>query len=207
MVPRRTKQLGFYDTTDEVITYRFTRLPFGLTCSPFLLSATIGTLATIYHYTYATACALMDSSTYMYVFATSTTNDNDITTTVFEVTSLMNTVHMPMYKWATNSTHLQDIWRKQGLPLQTETQVLGMNWETQSDTIHIDHTDITRALQRPATKRQVLQVTSRFYDPLGLFSPVSLVGKLIFQDTWTRGLAWNELLLPDIAVNWLSWTS
>jgi len=153
VVPRRTKQLGFYDTTDEVITYRFTRLPFGLTCSPFLLSATIGTLATIYHYTYATACALMDSSTYMYVFATSTTNDNDITTTVFEVTSLMNTVHMPMYKWATNSTHLQDIWRKQGLPLQTETQVLGMNWETQSDTIHIDHTDITRALsERSATK-------------------------------------------------------
>jgi hypothetical protein len=48
---------------------------------------------------------------------------------------------------------------------------------------------------------------SRFYDPLGLFSPVALVGKLIFQDTWTRGLAWDELLPPDVAVKWLSWTS
>jgi hypothetical protein len=36
---------------------------------------------------------------------------------------------------------------------------------------------------------------------------VALVGKLIFQDTWTRGLAWDELLPPDIAVKWLSWTS
>jgi len=35
-----------YDTTDEVITYRFTRLPFGLTCRSFLLSANIRTLAT-----------------------------------------------------------------------------------------------------------------------------------------------------------------
>jgi len=32
---------GRHHTTDEVVTYRFTRLPFGLTCSPFLLSVTL----------------------------------------------------------------------------------------------------------------------------------------------------------------------
>jgi hypothetical protein len=137
-------------------------------------------------------------------FAASGTHDNDIITIFSEVTSLMNAIHLPMYKWATNSTHLQDIWWTQGLPLQTETQVLGMDWDTPSDTIHIDHTDITRALpERPATKRQVLHVTSRFYDTLGLFSPVALIGKLLFQDTWTRGLAWDEVLPQDIAVKWL----
>ena len=36
---------------------------------------------------------------------------------------------------------------------------------------------------------------------------MTLVGKLIFQDTLTRGLAWDELLPADIAVKWLSWTS
>jgi hypothetical protein len=60
-------------------------------------------------------------------FAASATHDNDIITIFFEVTSLINSVHLPMYKWATNSTHLQDISRTQGLPLQTETQVLGMD--------------------------------------------------------------------------------
>ena len=60
-----------YDTTDEVITYRFTRLPFRLTCSPFLLSATICTLATMYHDTYPIACAIMGRSTYMDDFAAS----------------------------------------------------------------------------------------------------------------------------------------
>ena len=160
-----------YHTTDEVITYRFTRLPFGLTCSPFLLSAPIHTLATIHHDTYPTAGTLMDRSTYMDDFAASATHDDIF----FEVTSLMNTVHLPMYKWATNSTHLQDICWTQDLPLQTKTQILGTDRETQSDTIHIDHTDITRALpERPATKRQV-QVRSRFYDQLGLFSLVALV--------------------------------
>ena len=32
-------------TTNEVVTYRFSRLPFGLTCSPFLLTATLRDLA------------------------------------------------------------------------------------------------------------------------------------------------------------------
>jgi hypothetical protein len=161
-------------------------LLYRLTCSPFLLSATIRTLATMYHDTYLTASALMDRSTYMDDFAASASHD-EVITIFFEVTSLMNTIHLPMYKWATNSTHLNYICRTQGLLLQTETQVLGMDWDTQSDTLHIDHTDITRALpEQPATKRQVLQVTSRFYDALGLFSPVAIVGKFLFQDTWTR---------------------
>ena len=83
--------------------------------------------------------------------AVSVTHDN-IVTILFEVTSLV-----PIYKWVTNSTQLQDIWRTQGLPLQTETQVLGRDWDTKPETIHIDHTDITRALlEQPATKCQVL---------------------------------------------------
>ena len=62
-----------------------------------------------------------------------------------------------MYKWTTNSTQLQDMWRTQGLPMQTETQVLRMDWDTQSDPIDIEHTEITQALpERPATERQVL---------------------------------------------------
>jgi hypothetical protein len=36
---------GNHYTTIEVVTYRFTRLPFGLTCSPFLLSTTVRELA------------------------------------------------------------------------------------------------------------------------------------------------------------------
>jgi hypothetical protein len=85
---------GSYDTTDD-ITYRFTRLPFGLTCSPFLLSATIRTLATMYHATYPTASAL-DRNTYMDDIAASASHD-DVITICREVTSLMNTINLAMY--------------------------------------------------------------------------------------------------------------
>jgi len=76
---------GSYDTTDDVTTYRFTRLPFGLTCSPFLLSATIRTLATMYHDTYPTASALIDRNTYMDDFAASASHGDEVITIFREV--------------------------------------------------------------------------------------------------------------------------
>jgi len=45
-------------TTNEVVTYRFTRLPFGLTCSPFLLTATLRQLATMCREWYPKAAPL-----------------------------------------------------------------------------------------------------------------------------------------------------
>jgi hypothetical protein len=56
----------------------------------------------MYYDKYLTTGALMDRSTYMDNFAASATHDKDIFTIFVEVTSPMNTIHLPMYKWATN---------------------------------------------------------------------------------------------------------
>ncbi|GFT91796.1 integrase catalytic domain-containing protein [Nephila pilipes] len=50
---------------DEIVTYRFTRLPFGLTSSPFLLSASLRELATMYKQTYPIATKHIENNTYM----------------------------------------------------------------------------------------------------------------------------------------------
>jgi hypothetical protein len=51
---------GNHYTTNEVVTYRFTRLPFGLTCSPFLLRE----LAIMCREMYPKAAPLIDSNVY-----------------------------------------------------------------------------------------------------------------------------------------------
>jgi hypothetical protein len=67
---------GNYDTTGDVMTYRFTRLPFALTCSPFLLSTTIRELADMYKSKFPTAANFVDSSTFMDDFAAGAENDD-----------------------------------------------------------------------------------------------------------------------------------
>ena len=56
-------------------------------------------------------------------------------------------------------------------------------------------------------KRKLLHATSRFYDPLGLLSPVLTTGKLVFQDSWCTGVEWDELLSDDLATLWRTWVT
>ena len=99
--------------------YRFTRLPFGLTCSPFLLSAPIRELADMYMAEFSTAAALVDNSTFMEYFAVGAENDDCVTNLYFELVHLMNQIRLPMAKWATNSKHLKEVWRTDGVDLKS----------------------------------------------------------------------------------------
>ena len=196
---------GNYNTTDEVICYRFTRLPFGLTCSPFLLSASVRELATTHKDTFPTAATLVDRSTFMGDFVAGAEDDNGVIAIYYQLTALMRKYSFPMGKWASNSELLTNIWKVGGLEIKPITQVLGVSWDITRDTLFTDHRDVTdKAHEGPSTKRQ-LQATSRFYDPMGLMSPVLITGKLIFQDSWCRGVGWDELLPDDLGTRWSNW--
>ena len=104
---------GHYHTTEEIMTYRFTRLPFGLTYSPFLLSATLREHAYRHKVTFHTAAPLVDSNMFMDDFARGAENDNGAVTIYYELTALMKLIKFPLAKWASNSEQLKAIWRCQ----------------------------------------------------------------------------------------------
>ena len=93
---------GNYSTTDEVISYRFTRLPFGLACSPFLLSASFRELAYMHKESFPVAAALIDSSTFMDDFEAGAEDSNGLITNYYQLTALMRKISLPMGKWASN---------------------------------------------------------------------------------------------------------
>jgi hypothetical protein len=154
---------GNYNTTDEVICYRFTRLSFGLTCSPFLLSATLRELTKMHKDSFPIAAALVDSSTFMDDFAAGAEDSNGVITIYYQLTALMPKISLPMGKWVSTSKPLRNIWVVSGLEIKSTTQVLGVSWDTVQDTLFTDHRDVTEKTQEgPTTKREHLQATSRF---------------------------------------------
>ena len=54
------------------------------------------------------------------------------------------------------------------------------------------------------TKRNVLKGISSVFDPLGLFSPVVLKGKLLLHTLWSKRLDWDDTISPEDAKQWLS---
>ncbi|KAG8173850.1 hypothetical protein JTE90_001688, partial [Oedothorax gibbosus] len=101
---------------------------------------------------------------------------------------------------------LQGVWRQENIPYKDITQVLGVKWDTDSDVFQIDVlAKIVEASREPVTKRILLKLMSKFYDPLGLFAPVAVVVKILFQDTWLSGIHWDELLPPAVAQQWHKW--
>ena len=66
--------------------------------------------------------------------------------------------------------------------------------------MYIDADDNANKLKEgPTITRKIIQTTASFYDNFGLFSPVSFIGKIIFQDTWCQGINKDELLPTDLA--------
>jgi hypothetical protein len=128
---------------------------------------------------------LVDRSTYMDDFVAGAEDDSDVIAIYYQLTALMRKYSFPMGKWASNSEPLRDIRKFVGLEIEPITQVLGVDWGTNRDILFTDQRGVLdTAGGGPTTKRRLLQVISRFYDPMGLMSPVLITGKLIFQDSW-----------------------
>ena len=52
------------------------------------------------------------------------------------------------------------------------------------------------------SKRTVLRQIASVYDPLGLYSPVTLRGKLFLQSLWNQKIAWDKHLSERDRIQW-----
>ncbi|GFU26455.1 integrase catalytic domain-containing protein [Nephila pilipes] len=168
----------------EIAVYRFSRLPFGLTCSPFLLCASTRELAMKHVSEFPIAASMVDKHLYKDDFLASTETETHITMLYHEIKDLMTLIKRPTEKWATNSLKLKDVIQTNKEFHKSTTAVLGIDWDTNDDTLgNAFKTSFCVAGGKPLTKRWLLRCIASCYDPLGLFSPFTIIGKILFQDT------------------------
>jgi len=83
-------------------------------------------------------------------------------------------------------------------------KVLGITWTPQDDQIDISVPKLTtvETLESSSTKREVLQSIASIFDPLGLFSPVTLMGKHFMQTLWNKKVEWDFKLSEEDCKIW-----
>lgn len=90
----------------------------------------------------------------------------------------------------------QKIYLTKGETSETpEVEILKVRWDTERNEFQFDFKEVTTFVKSlPPTKRSILRVSAKAFDPLGLLSPFVSGTKILFQVLCKCKLDWNLIL-------------
>lgn len=65
--------------------------------------------------------------------------------------------------------------------------------------------DLKLVLSFSFMKRTALSTIAKIFDPLGLISPYVVFGKILLQEVWRLGLAWDDALPLQLQNRYRKW--
>ena len=90
-------------------------------------------------------------------------------------------------------------------PKQHCVKILGISWNEDSDERCYDLEElIYYAKSLPVTKRSVLKLSAKIFDPAGLFVPFTITMKMLFQTLCTSSINWDDDLSGKALSRWNS---
>ena len=79
----------------------------------------------------------------------------------------------------------------------------GIQWDVAKDQFQLDIRDVVHATEESEpTKRNVVSISVRFFDPLGIISPVTILFKVFCQELCEAKLSWDEPLTGPHLDTW-----
>jgi len=188
------------DPTSQFVTFRFKVVLFGATCSPFMLNAALS-----YHLQQNDSSTSRDLLHNIYVDnVVSGSSTEEAAVNYFKQSrSVLGSANFNLRSWASNSPQLNQIAHVHEVADATNpVKVLGLWWDTHSDTIRATPDSDAIMFTFTATKREILKWTSSIFDPLGLLTPVTIAAKLFLQQLWQLELQWDMQLTEELSKTW-----
>ncbi|XP_045772086.1 uncharacterized protein LOC123872017 [Maniola jurtina] len=126
--------------------------------------------------------------------------------TYHEMVDMFNSGGFNLTKWISNDTKfLNEVPSSHKNPhainfdsdAQDVTKIVGMQWHPKLDTFTFKIN--AKESPRDYTKRLILSITARLFDPIGLIGPVTAFMKLLVQECWKLNLDWDTPVPSSIA--------
>jgi len=183
----------------NILEYKFTRVIFGATSSPYILGATLE--KHIQQYNKDGGCVhtinSLLSDTYVDDVQGGGDKIDDVKQFKKEATLIMKEGGFKLYKWHSNVRDAEDC-----DDYKPTTKILGITWNKPQDTLAVS---ATTNIEETLTKRKVLSVINGVFDPLQWTAPFMITAKLIFSEICLSGTHWDEALSKDITSRWNEW--
>ena len=200
--------------SDAIQIYRFTRALFGLTCSPFLLGGDIKHHLDAWEERCPETVKQLREGLYVDDLITGGTTVQETQTQKEKTVAVFKDAAFMIHKWHSSTPELEPKNESLSEPgeltyaksqlggiEQPDGKLLGVPWDRKQDTISVTLSPDSE----PATKRIVLSKLARVYDPLGLASPTTLTGKLVYRSACDSKIPWDGTLPEPLQKKWKLW--
>ena len=211
----------------EIQVLKFTRMVFGVASSPFLLNATIHhhleshrgsqpipverLLDSIYVDDVISGAEHPEAAYQLYVDSKEILQKGGFNLRKFKTNdaNLQNAIEeseegtSSLKELSDSETYVKATLGKSQKTLPGEQKVLGLRWKIDTDEFVFDLNDVVQAAEQLLpTKRHVVSIIGRVYDPFGILSPVVISFKKYFQELCTAKLQWDEPLPEHLQKKW-----
>ena len=193
-------------------TLRFTRALFGLTCSPFLLGGVLESHLQAWESKMPELVAELRKNLYVDDLLSGGVTVQQAQYRKEQAIEIFDDAGFTLHKWHSNVPIMEGETDKKDTDLsfakqqlqqsgESKASLLGLGWDKEKDELKVKF--LTEEVQ--PTKRGVLSKLAKVYDPLGLVSPVTLEGKVIFRDVCDEKQAWDAKLAGPLLRRWQKW--
>ncbi|CAI6368824.1 unnamed protein product [Macrosiphum euphorbiae] len=115
----------------------------------------------------------------------------------------------PLRKWCSNSVNLinqipsacNDPTFVLKLSENDTVTALGLTWQPITDQFRFTFKHWSPPLNM--TKRTLLSDINSVYDPIGLISPVLILGKIFIQQLWGMKMSWDDIIPSELQARWI----
>jgi len=188
--------------------YELTTVTYGTSSASFLATRSLKQLATDESGLFPEASVLVDTDFYVDDLVSGAESKERASLLVSQLNTVLSRGGFPLRKWVSNCPAILS-----GLPVEllgesprvelgsSSVKTLGLHWNPTSDSFTFCPRFDSNL--NYFTKRIVLSIVAKVFDPLGWLSPCIVSAKIFLQTLWQSRVDWDEPLPLDLGSKWL----
>lgn len=195
------------NSADPLRVLELTTVTYGTASAPFLATRCLVQLCEDEGAEFPMATQIILKDCYVDDILSGTDSAEKAIDCISQIQGLLRRGGFPVHKWCSNDPtvlkNIPECDREELVYFDSSddgvVKALGMIWSPGEDEFRFQ---VIQSTEEYITKRRVLSEIGKLFDPLGLLSPVVVIAKLLMQQIWLAGVAWDDSLEGDLLTSW-----
>ena len=193
----RNRFCFFRKINGKYVPYRYNTIIFGFVCSPFILNYIVQHHLNLN--SHKEIASVIKDKFYVDNLIYTSNHFDALPRTVNEINEIMLSGGLPLREWTCNYRSVTSSFKDEEVCNAVEVKVLGYLYNRDEDTVRLKNASLD---SNASTKRQILSSLASVFDPLGVFAPVLLQGKLMIREMCQKMVDWDDKLDSEILARW-----